>query len=1153
MPNSTPFRKLLVANRSEIAIRIIRAASELGLPAVGIYAEQDHLTLHRFAAAEAYQVGAGKRPVEAYLDVDSILEVALEAGCDAVHPGYGFLSENPEFAERCAAAGIKFVGPPPSVMRALGNKVQARQLAERAKVPVMPATPPLPTDGDEIRKAAAAIGYPMMLKASWGGGGRGMRVIESEDGLIDQVTLARREAKAAFGNDEVYLEKLVRKARHVEVQIVADEHGNIVHLFERDCTVQRRHQKVVERAPAPYLDDAGRQSLCDAALRLAREAGYQNAGTVEFLQDGESGDFYFIEVNPRVQVEHTVTEQVTGLDIVKSQIRIAGGGRVGDFKSSGIPAQDDIKLLASALQCRVTTEDPRDNFIPDYGLISAYRSPSGPGIRLDAGTAYSGAVITRHYDSLLVKVTASGRDDEEAVNRMRRALGEFRVRGVETNSLFLQALLDHPGFLKADYTTRFIDETPELLHVGESGPQLNKVLDYIAEVIVNGNDLVKDRVQPEVLRSPVVPRVPTDPAPPDGVRQLLEREGPEAVARWLKAQPTPVVTDTAFRDAHQSLLATRMRSIDMVRIGPAYARLMPQLFSVESWGGATFDVAMRFLKEDPWQRLADLAESMPNLMQQMLLRASNGVGYTNYPDNVVRYFVDQSAQAGVHVFRIFDCLNWVENMRLAIDAVASTGRIAEAAICYTGDILDPARDKYSLSYYVALAKELEAAGAHILAIKDMAGLLKPAAATQLVTALKQEVGLPIHLHTHDTSGNSGASILAAVNAGVDAFDAAMDSLSGLTSQPNLGSLAAALRNTEHDTGLDAANIRLLSDYWEQVRQQYTAFESDLRFGASEVYLHEMPGGQFTNLKEQAKSLGIARRWPEVARAYAEVNRAFGDIVKVTPSSKVVGDMALMMVTSDITIEQLVDPGFEVAFPDSVVSFFMGELGQPPGGFPELLAAKVRRGKEPYTGRPGAEMPAMDLEAERASVAEAVGRALSDQDLASHTMYPKVFADFAGHQATFGDVSILPTHVFLYGMQSREELTLEEEPGKQVLIRYLTKSEPDDDGVRRVFFEINGEPRSVRVNDNSLAYTRQVHEQADASNPMHVGAPMPGLVASVAVAVGDVVARGDTLLTLEAMKMETAVTADRPGKVQRVVAPVGTQVDVKDLLIELAET
>ncbi len=1144
-----PITKILVANRSEIAIRIVRAASELGIEAVNVYSEEDHLTLHRFSAGEAFLVGRGRTPTGAYLDIDEMLRVARESGCDAVHPGYGFLSENPDFAERCAAAGITFIGPQPEVMRRLGNKVQAREIAVAAGVPVMPATEPLPKDEAEVARLAAEIGYPVMLKASWGGGGRGMRVIEGEADLAKQIAMARREAEAAFGNDEVYLEKLVRNARHVEVQILGDHHGNVVHLYERDCSVQRRHQKVVERAPAPYLDDESRQAICDAALSLARSVEYVNAGTVEFLQDVDTGEFYFIEVNPRVQVEHTVTEQVTGLDIVKAQIQIAAGGRIGDAASCGVPAQAEIRMRGSALQCRVTTEDPRNNFIPDFGRIVAYRSPAGPGIRLDAGTAYSGAVITRHYDSLLVKVTALGRDDREAVDRMRRALAEFRVRGVETNLHFLQGLIRHPRFLRAEYNTRFIDDTPELLDLPLPQTHATKLMHYIGEVIVNGNAQVEGRDEPRGRREPRPPPLP-DREIRDGVRQLLEREGPEAVARWLKAHPVPVVTDTTFRDAHQSLLATRMRSIDMLRIAPHYARLMPELFSVESWGGATFDVAMRFLREDPWQRLADLSAAMPNLMQQMLLRSSNGVGYTNYPDNVVRHFTRTAAEAGVDVFRIFDCLNWVENMREAIDAVGETGKIAEAAICYTGDILDPMRPKYDLAYYVNMAKELEAAGAHILAIKDMAGLLKPAAATKLIGALKEEVGLPIHFHTHDTSGAAVASILAAVAAGVDAFDVAVDSMSGLTSQPCMGSAAAALRFTDNDTGLDEAAIRTLSDYWEQVRAQYAAFESDVRSGASEVYLHEMPGGQFTNLKEQANSLGIGRRWHEVARAYADVNAAFGDIVKVTPSSKVVGDMALMMVTQDISIEQVGDPDREIAFPDSVVAFFAGELGQPPGGFPKALQRKVLRGREALTDRPGAHLAPVDLDAERKKLAKTIGRPATEHDLASHNMYPKVFAEFEQHVQEYGDVSVLPTHVYFYGMRPGEDITVTMmEDGRQAVIRYLTASEPDPEGMRHLFFEVNGWPASVRIADRALAHDKVVHERADLGNPAHVAAPMPGLVVSVAVEAGQAVKRGDTLLTMEAMKMETAVSAERDATVKRVVAGPGTQVEAKDLLIE----
>jgi pyruvate carboxylase len=1142
------FNKILVANRSEIAIRVFRAARELHIPSVGIYSAEDRLTLHRFNTRESYRVGEGKGPIEAYLDMDDIIRIAKKSGADAIHPGYGFLSENPDFAHLCAESGITFIGPSPAIMRRLGNKVEARALAIEAAVPVMPATDPLPHDGAEIVRRANAIGYPLMLKASWGGGGRGMRVIEGESGLLEQVAAARREAQAAFGNDEVYLEKLVRNARHVEVQIMGDSHGQVVHLFERDCTVQRRHQKIVERAPAPYLSETQRDEISSAAVRLAQSVQYCNAGTVEFLQDVETGEFYFIEVNPRIQVEHTVTEQITGLDLVKSQIRIAAGARIGDVDSSGIPAQEDIGMRGAAVQCRVTSEDPRNNFIPDYGHIVAYRSPAGPGIRLDAGTAYSGAVIGRHYDSLLVKITASGVSEAEAADRMLRGLSEFRVRGVETNLAFLSALISDSRFIKGDYNTRFVDESPELLEIPPDSSHGAQLLHYIGDAIVNGNAQVAGRRMPKALKQPKAPAVDLQ-SPADGVRQILESRGPEAVAEHMKSSKVPLITDTTFRDAHQSLMATRMRSSDMLRIAPHYAQFLPQLFSVESWGGATFDVAMRFLNEDPWQRLADLSAAMPNLMQQMLLRASNGVGYTNYPDNVVHFFVQQSAEAGVDVFRIFDCLNWVDNMRVAIDAVCETGKIAEAAICYTGDILDPMRSKYDLRYYIDLAKELESAGAHVLGIKDMAGLLKPAAARTLIRELKQEVGLPIHFHTHDTSGAAAATVLVAVEEGVDAFDAAMDSMSGLTSQPCLGSIVAALENTERDPGIDLPSVRLISDYWEQVREQYAAFEPDIRSGASEVYLHEMPGGQFTNLKEQAASLGLAGRWPEVARAYADVNMAFGDIVKVTPSSKVVGDMALMMVTSDTSIKDVLDPDTDIVFPESVVSLFAGELGQPPGGFPQALQKKVLQSREPITVRPGSLLEPVDLDNARRKLDEGHEHPVTDFDLASYLMYPKVFAEFRRHREEYGDVGVLPTHVYFYGMQPQEEIVTTMDDGRKVVIRYLTMGEADDRGYRRIFFEINGQPSSVLIQDRSSESGHHENEQADSANPNHVGAPMPGVISTISVDVGQEVKRGDTLLTMEAMKMETSITAERDATIRRVLARIGDQFDAKDLLVE----
>ena len=1141
-------RKLLVANRGEIAIRVSRAANELGIRTVAVYSQEDRFALHRFKTDESYLVGEGKGPIEAYLDIDDILRIAHDAGVDAIHPGYGFLSENPDFAEACVTMGIIFIGPPPDVMRELGNKVSARELAVRAGAPTMPATGPLPDDNAEILRLADEVGLPVMLKASWGGGGRGMRVIEDKDQVLEQVAAARREAGAAFGNDEVYFEKLVRQARHVEVQIVGDAHGNLVHLFERDCSIQRRNQKVIERAPAPYLDEDARRRLSEAGMAIGRAAGYVNAGTVEFLMDMASGDFYFIEVNPRIQVEHTVTEAVTGIDLVKAQIRIAEGAAIGG-PESGMPAQADIRLNGHAVQCRLTTEDPENNFIPDYGRITVYRGATGFGIRLDGGTAFSGALITRHFDSLLEKVTAWGVKPDEALDRMDRALREFRIRGVATNLNFLEAVIGHPRFRAGDYSTRFIDETPELFKFPKRRDRATRLLTFIGETIVNGNAEVAGRDRPKRFTEPRPPRPPIGDAPAGNAERLAEL-GPKGFADWMLAEKRLLVTDTTFRDAHQSLLATRFRSHDLLAPAPAYAHGMAELLSVETWGGATFDVAMRFLSECPWDRLRDFKAAMPNMLQQMLLRASNGVGYQNYPDNVVRYFVDQAAAEGIDVFRVFDALNWVDNMRVAIDAVLATGKLCEAAVCYTGDILDPARPKYDLEYYVGLAKELEAAGAHILGIKDMAGVLKPEAARILVTVLKREVSIPIHFHTHDTSGTSGASVLAAAEAGVDAVDAAMDSMSGLTSQPSLGSIVAALRHTDRDTGLDADAIRSLSNYWEEVRANYLGFESDIRSGTSQVYEHEMPGGQYTNLRQQARSLGIEDRWPEVARIYGEVNRMFGDIVKVTPTSKVVGDMALMMVTSGLTCADVLDPDKEIAFPESVVSLFAGELGQPVGGFPEVLQAKVLKGREPITVRPGSVLAPADLDAERAEAEQRVGRQVTDAELASYLMYPDVFVEYAKIRRQYGFLSVLPTPAFFYGLEPGQEIAIHIEKGKTLIVRFLAVGEADDEGRRNVFFELNGQPRTVKVIDKKLAPTGIKHRKADDNNPDQLGAPMPGLICQVAVAAGDSVKRGDVLVSVEAMKMETAVFAERDATVAEVAVSVGSQVDAKDLLVAL---
>ncbi|CAD5366092.1 Pyruvate carboxylase [Rubrivivax sp. A210] len=1159
--NHRPIRSILIANRSEIAIRVMRAASEMRIRTVAIYSQQDRQALHRFKADESYLVGEGQKPLAAYLDGDDILCIARAAGVDAIHPGYGFLSENPDFAASVIHAGMRWIGPTPEVMRTLGNKVAARHAAVAAGVAVMPATPPLPLDLAECARLASGIGYPVMLKASWGGGGRGMRVIEGEAELASALEASRREALAAFGNDEVYFEKLIRRARHVEVQILGDQHGNVVHLHERDCTVQRRNQKVVERAPAPYLDAAGRAELCDSALRLMRSVGYTHAGTVEFLMDADTGKCWFIEVNPRIQVEHTVTEMITGVDIVKAQIRITEGGHIGVTQAgadgrhpTGVPAQPDIPLNGHALQCRVTTEDPENGFLPDYGRLAAYRSAAGFGIRLDAGTAYGGAVITPYYDSLLVKVTSWAPTAQETIQRMDRALREFRVRGVATNLQFLENLINHPAFAEGRITTRFIENTPELLAFAARRDRASKLLRFLAEVAVNGNADVRGRTLPALpLPKPVLPPVDAEVPVTDGSRQRLQALGPARFAQWMRDQKQVLCTDTTMRDAHQSLLATRMRAADMLPITPFYAQHLPQLFSLECWGGATFDVALRFLKEDPWQRLAQLRSRIPNVLFQMLLRGSNAVGYTNYADNVVRHFVQQAAAGGIDLFRVFDSLNWVANMRVAIDAVLESGALCEGAICYTADLHDARRAKYDLKYYIGLARQLQQAGVHVLAIKDMAGICRPRAAAALVKALKEETGLPIHFHTHDTSGAAAASVLAAIDAGCDAVDGALDAMSGLTSQPNLSAIAAALAGSERDPGLPAEALHAASMYWEGVRRFYAPFESEIRSGTADVYRHEMPGGQYTNLREQARSLGLAHRWTEVSQCYADVNRLFGDIVKVTPTSKVVGDMALMMVASDLTVPQLLDPAREVAFPESVVSLFKGELGFPPDGFPADIGRKVLKLgpdaplPEPY--RPGDRLPPVDLQAARAQAESDCGQALDERQFASWLMYPKVTREYYQHLQLHGDTAVLPTPVFLYGPQPQQEMALEIDPGKTLLVA-LQAITPDGDTAHKVQFELNGQPRTVRVLRPDAAGAAKGRPVAEPGNPCHVAAPMPGAIVSVAVKPGQRVSAGSTLLALEAMKMETHVAAERDAEVEAVLVAPGDRVQAKDLLIVL---
>jgi len=1142
-------RKILVANRGEIAIRVMRAAAELGIRIVAVYAKEDRFALHRFSADESYLIGADKGPVQAYLDQADILRVARAAQVDAIHPGYGFLSENPDFAENCSRQNVIFIGPSPEVMRTLGNKVAARQAAIAAEVPVVPATNALPPSIEQARILASALGYPLMLKASWGGGGRGMRVVENEGELQGAIEAARREAAAAFGNDEIYLEKLVRRARHVEVQILGDTHGNLIHLFERDCSVQRRNQKVVERAPAPYLEEETRSGLCAAALRLCRSVSYTHAGTVEFLMDADSGEFFFIEVNPRIQVEHTVTEQVSGVDLVQAQILVSQNGIIG--RTEGLPRQEDIHLHGHALQCRITTENPENHFTPDYGKLTAYRSAAGAGIRLDAGTAYTGAVITPYYDSLLVKVTAWGRTPDQAARRMDRALREFRIRGVATNLAFLENVVCHPLFRSGACTTRFLDETPALFQFPRRRDRASRLLRFIGDVTVNGHPEMKDRGLPSLPFAPLMaPNFDTGVQLPEGSRDRLKQLGAHGFVRWLRHQDHLLLTDTSMRDAHQSLFATRMRTADMLPVAPYYARELADLFSLECWGGATFDVALRFLREDPWARLTKLRNAVPNILFQMLLRASNAVGYANYPDNVVKYFVRQAAREGIDLFRVFDSLNAVDNMRVAMDAVLESGALCEGTVCYTGDLFDSARSKYALHYYVDLAKQLEKAGAHILGIKDMAGICRPAAIRTLVETLRSEVNLPLHFHTHDTGGASIASVLAAAEAGVDIVDGAMDALSGLTSQPSLGAIVAALADTPRTPTVSLAAIQPASAYWEGVRRYYAPFEADIRAGTSDVYRHEMPGGQYTNLREQARALGLEQRWDEVAQAYADVNRLFGDIVKVTPTSKVVGDMALFMVVNDLTPEQVADPQTEIDFPASVVSLFRGEMGFPPEGFPAALAAKVLKGQTPLTGRAGALLPPEDLEKARSAAEKAVGHALSERELASWLMYPKVYKEFAAHQKKYGDVSVLPTPVFFYGLPEREEIAVDIDPGKTLLIRLLGHSDGEDAGEKRLFFELNGQSRPVRVQKAEHAVKKRKRPAADENNPDHLAAPMPGVIAVVPARQGQKVKKGSPLLSIEAMKMETQITAPRDGIVGRILVAPGDQVEPKDLLLEM---
>ncbi|WP_141992225.1 pyruvate carboxylase [Bacillus sp. B4EP4a] len=1139
--------KVLAANRGEIAIRIFRACTELDIHTVAIYSKEDYGSYHRYKADEAYLVGEGKKPIDAYLDIEGIIAIAKMSGVDAIHPGYGFLSENIEFAKRCEEEGIIFIGPESRHLDMFGDKVKARTQAELADIPVIPGSDGPVTSVEEVKEFGKQYGFPIIIKASLGGGGRGMRIVEKIEEVEEAYDRAKSEAKAAFGNDEVYVERFIQNPKHIEVQILADTHGNIVHLYERDCSVQRRHQKVVEVAPSVSLSEDLRERICEAAVKLAKNIDYVNAGTVEFLV--ANGEFYFIEVNPRVQVEHTITEMITGIDIVQSQIMVAEGHEIHG-KKIGIPEQSGIKTHGYAIQSRVTTEDPLNNFMPDTGKMMVYRSGGGFGVRLDAGNGFQGAVITPYYDSLLVKLSTHALSFEQAASKMVRNLKEFRIRGIKTNIPFLENVVKHEKFINGEYDTSFIDSTPELFSFPIRKDRGTKMLSYIGNVTVNGFPGVEKKKKPVFDPAPI-PNVGGLPLI-SGTKNILEEQGAEGLVNWIKEQKEVLITDTTFRDAHQSLLATRIRSKDILDIAEPTAKLLPDLFSMEMWGGATFDVAYRFLKEDPWDRLISFRKKAPNVLLQMLLRASNAVGYKNYPDNVIREFVEKSADAGIDVFRIFDSLNWVKGMELAIDAVRQSGKIAEAAICYTGDLNDPSRSKYNIDYYKKMAVELEHAGAHILAIKDMAGLLKPDAAYRLVSELKETTSLPIHLHTHDTSGNGIYMYSKAIEAGVDIVDTAIGSLAGLTSQPSVQTLHYALEGSSRQPKLEVDSLERLGEYWGEVRKFYHDFESGMNAPHTEVYKHEMPGGQYSNLQQQAKAVGLGDRWHEVKEMYQRVNVMFGDIVKVTPSSKVVGDMALFMVQNNLSEEDVLSKGKSIDFPDSVIELFEGYLGQPVGGFPKELQEVILKGKKPITVRPGELLEEVDFAALKEELFKELGRAVTDFDVLAYALYPKVFLDYNKTNELFGDVSNLDTATFLYGMRLGEEIEVEIEKGKTLIVKLVSIGQPLADGTRVVYFELNGQSREVIIKDENIKSSVVSKMKADPKNKEQLGATMPGTVIRVVVEKGDQVKQGDHLIITEAMKMETTVQAPFSGTIKDIYVKDGEAISTGDLLIEITK-
>ncbi len=1140
-------KKLLVANRGEIAIRILRACTELNIDTVTIYTFEDRYSLHRYKADEAYQIGKESEPLKPYLDIEAIIQVAKDNNVDAIHPGYGFLSENVEFATACRENNIIFVGPDPEIMERLGDKVKAKLVATEAGIPIIQSNIGKLESVETAISEANRIKYPIIVKAASGGGGRGMRVVRTDDELSKAFIEARREALNAFGDDTIFLEKFIENPKHIEVQVLGDQHGNLVHLFERDCSVQRRFQKIVEVAPSLGLSQECRNNLYDYALKIASFVGYNNAGTVEFLV--EDDEIYFIEVNPRIQVEHTVTEQITGIDIVRAQIKIAEGYAL-DSPELNI-SQSDLKCNGFALQCRVTTEDPQNDFKPDYGTIIAYRNAGGFGIRIDEGSSYPGVKISPFFDSMLAKVTASGRTLEGACNRLIRTLIEYRIRGVKTNIDFLQNILKHEGFRSGKATVKFLEQNPELFTYPKRRNRATKIIRYLAEVSVNGNKDVP-KIDPRATFLPAKDPVYDPKAElPKGSKNLLTELGPEKFSKWIKDHKKTLITDTTMRDAHQSLLATRVRTKDLIKIARPFALEHPQTFSMEVWGGATFDVCMRFLKESPWERLQQLRAAMPNILLQMLLRGSNAVGYTAYPDNLVEKFIELSWKNGIDVFRIFDSLNWIENMKISIAAVRErTGGLAEACISYTGDILDPKKTKYDLNYYLDLAKNLEDAGAHIICIKDMAGLLKPYAAEKLISELKKSIDIPIHLHTHNTSGAQVATYLKAIEAGVDIVDCALASMSGLTSQPNFNTLATILQDSPRDPAFNIGSLNEFSNYWEAVRKWYYPFESGLNASSAEVYHHEIPGGQYSNLNRQAGALGLTGRMTEIAKTYSDVNDLLGNIVKVTPSSKVVGDLALYMVTNGLTKEDIIHNGENIDFPQSTVSFFRGDLGQPHGGFPEKLQKMVLKGIEPYSIRANAHLEPIDFEKEFEAYKIEFEDRPTEEDFVAWKLYPKVFKDYYTTFQQFGEISVVPSWQFFFGMKPGQEVIFEMAPGKNILIQLLYISKPDEDGISKVAFNLNGKTRTVQVKDDTIEVEKIEHAKATAPN--HIGAPLQGSLSKIFVKAGETVKKNAPLFVIEAMKMETTVTASSDNKIKHVQLKEGTMVQADDLVVVLEE-